>query len=361
MAANDSIELSGLDRWQGLRPGMTRADACSVVEAAGEKFVLDRASPDLVTISAWGIELRFEEGGGQELRQIGIENGDATWNGHALLDEPLYTALAAFGPLAQQAKWRLEDAFNSPFEDLRPVAAGNVSDEALLSDGTVWIPSAGVALTLYDGLVGEVIWRQPADVPKEFAGPVTEAQARLSMQPDWQNSVSRADSTFPNQQLSKPGWNAAQIALTVIFVAAMARIGWLGINESKAWNQALILNGRVVSIDPKPDRSGQVLFHVQFKDPDGRKQAAILERADFYIEPRELGDEVTVYYVPGDPPRVKGPARARDAAFLHYMPRAAAIFAAYGITMAAAGWLPRRRKPEVTEGDDDGDPLVKQL
>jgi len=322
-----------------------------VADAAGEEYVQSDLEPDLITITGWGMELRISEGKGGVLRQIGLEEADAKWAGKEITDEPLHAVLSVVGASAQLARWRTEDAFNEPFEDLKPPPVDPPSTEDLLGDGTVWLPQLGIGFTLYDGFVGEVIWRRLEDVPKEFCGPVTPEQIQLCISGEWRNTNEGKNARPPGG-----GWNLVQIFLTFALVVTLARIGWLGLRETQIWSQAIILNGRLVAIEHKPDKPGESRYRIEFKDPDGHVDMTILERSDFYIEPTNIGDQVSVCYVPENPPRVKGPAKARDAAFLRYMPAVAGVSALYGFAMLVASRLPRKK-----EGARIDDPLVKQI
>ena len=91
---------------------------------------------------------------------------------------------------------------------------------------------------------------------------------------------------------------------------------------------------------PDDPQSFREMYHIEYLDPTGRPQKATLEAAEFYMPPREPGEKVQIAYLPGDPPRVKGPSRARDAAFIEYMPWAIAVGVFYVIAQAAIGFLP---------------------
>jgi hypothetical protein len=82
------------------------------------------------------------------------------------------------------------------------------------------------------------------------------------------------------------------------------------------------------------------MYHIEYLDPTGRPQKVTLEAAEFYVPPREPGEKVQIAYLAEDPPRVKGPSRARDAAFVEYMPWAMAVGIFYVIVQATLGFLP---------------------
>ena len=137
-------------------------------------------------------------------------------------------------------------------------------------------------------------------------------------------------------------------------------IAKLGFKEMQVWNTAPTLTGKFVSIERQPRKRffdlapeairkhlpddptrSRELYRVDYNDPQGRTQSANLEPAEFYVPPREPGTEVDVVYVAGNPPRVKGPSRARDAAFIEYMPWAIAVGLFYLVIYAITAFLPR--------------------
>jgi len=66
----------------------------------------------------------------------------------------------------------------------------------------------------------------------------------------------------------------------------------------------------------------------------------VLERGELYVPPEKAGDEVPIVHVAGDPPRTKGLSRARDSAFLDYVPWAIAIGALWLLVQFALGLVP---------------------
>src|SRR5437868_6636468 len=139
MADDSPLDLSKLDHWCGLRPGMTRAEVRAVLVAAGLDPDGDASDAESLDIYDWGMELRFIAGDTGRLRQISLDDDETRWAGQPLIGMPLGTALRTLGAAGDAARWRPDEPFD--LTDLGPPKPGPFSDEALLREGTVWLPS----------------------------------------------------------------------------------------------------------------------------------------------------------------------------------------------------------------------------
>jgi hypothetical protein len=336
------IDLATAKEWYGLRPGMSRAEAVRVIEAAGAEFSEDANDPGWMLVSAdkWGLELRFAEDGEQRLRQVAIDSEECVWNGKPFIGAPVHQAIEAMGDEARQTGWRPEDGVNEAFDDLQPLGAGPFSDETLLEAGTLWVPRRALGLSLIEGSICDVVWRDARDVPKEFVGPLTEAQRQISRRPDVVEYLrSQTTAVAP-----KP-MNWAQRGLTLLFVAALAYLGREAWMETQRWHAAPVLSAKVISIEKATAKPWIDRFQVRYQDPSGRSREAVVPRSEFYVAPEEIGAETQIAFLDGDPPQVKGPAHSRDAGFLKYMPQAIAVVAVWGAGMLLAGRIRPREEP----------------
>jgi len=344
---SESIELSTGEPWRGLKPGMARAEAVRVLEAAGAQIQDDETDPGWVLANGeeWGMEMRFAEDGAQPLRQLVLDDWECVWTGQAIANQPLHTALAVLGVAASGAGWRAEDAVQEPFEDLKAPGPEPVADEDLLRDGSLWLPQRGLGLVMCDGAVNEIVWRRAEDVPRDFLGPVTEAQRQLSARPDLAAHLRNhwlAQRVSARRSINNP----AQKLLTLLLVVALGFIGWRGWHETQRWQQARMLTGQLVSIEKATRKPWIDRCVIRYKDPTGRVQTATIGRNEFYVPPRETGEETQIAYLAGDPPQVKGSAHARDAAFLQVVPWAIGTVAGYMVLWSLAGFVGRLlRKP----------------
>lgn len=343
----DKIDLSTATTWRGLRPGMTRAEATHVLEAAKAEISDEDANDAgwlLVHAEEWGMELRFEEGGEQRLRQIVLDDWECTWGGREFCNRPLHEALITLGDAARDAGWRAEDAVNQPFDDLEP-SFGSFADEDLLGEGTVWLRQRGLGLVMCDGTVNEVVWRRPEDVPTQLVGPVTEAQRETTKRSDLADHLSnvRVDRRLATSKAASAS-NPAQKLLTLLLIVALGYVGWLGFQETQRWQTAQMLTGKLDSIDKATRAPWIDRYNIQYTDPAGRPQTASVERGGFYVPPNEKGEETQIAYLAGDPPRVKGPAHARDSAFLEYVPWFIGVAAIYMVLWSIAGFVGRLRR-----------------
>ncbi len=353
----EQLDIANLDHWLGFRLGMTRTEVREKLGQAGAEpteYDDDNLAADVEDMH---LEFWFEPGESGRLRQLGSD-GEILWNGHSLMNGPLDDALRAFEPFDRPPMWDTHDAADEPFAAPGTAPAEPVTDESLLEEATVWLPERGLGLVIWRGEIMEVVWRAPRDVPAQLAGPVTDAQRQLSK---------RAD-LYEYLQSKRPGASAAtpktpgsflQTILIWVCLGLLGFIGRLGFKEMQRWNSARTLEGQFISKEdvprkkhldlgpefirrymPDDPQSFREMYHIEYLDPTGRPQKATLEAAEFYMPPREPGEKVQIAYLPEDPPRVKGPSRARDAAFIEYMPWAIAVGVFYVIAQAAIGFLP---------------------
>jgi hypothetical protein len=147
-----------------------------------------------------------------------------------------------------------------------------------------------------------------------------------------------------------------QTLLTIVCAVWLLAIGYDGFREMQVWSQASTITGKLVAVvevprkkffDLGPERLRRFmpydrtrrrqLYRVSYLDRTGRAHEATLEAAEFYVPPHE---EVELAYVDGDPPQVKGLARARDSAFLDQMPKAIGVGILYVVGISSIRFLP---------------------
>jgi len=358
------FDIANRDNWCGFRPGMTRAEVEGKLQQmgiTGKAYGADKLTADTGELY---LQFWFEAGGEQRVRQMATDPA-VLWSGRSLegvLDE----ALSAFEPLAQTPMWEANDATEEPFPELGEVPTGPVTDEELLENCTVWLPDRGLGLVIFQGGVMDIAWRETRDLPTRYAGPVTDAQRQLSKRPDLEDyllSKGRSGvsaSSTPATPVPRTPASYLNTALVLVCLAMLVGIGRKGFQEMQLWNAAPALEGQFISMEEVPRKKyldlgpesvrrhmpddpiqRREMYHIAYRDPTGRPQTVVLEAAEFYVPPREPGDKVDVVYVAGDPPRVKGPSRARDAAFVEYLPWAMAVGVFYVIAQFTIGFLPR--------------------
>jgi hypothetical protein len=353
-----SFDLAALDNWHGVRPGMPRSEVLAAMQERGIE-----ATPygdDNITANAgeWEMEFYFATDGSERLRQLSIEGDAVLWSGKPLMGVRVDDAWRTFGSPASGV-WEANDAIGEPFPEMDEEPAEPVSDEELLEEGTIWLPECGVGLVICDGEVIGVAWRAAQDLPKRFAGPLTEAQRQLSKRPDLESHLRAKRMERYKLNERKAPFSKLRGALTVAAIVALALIGREGFHEMKLWNQAPTLTAKLVAIERTPmkqfreyvppalrwmfpvQRPVEVeTYRVEFLDPREERQEVVLERGELYVPPQQIGDEVPVAYVDGNPPRVKGLSRARDSAFVDYMPWAIAVGAVYLLAQIFLSVLP---------------------
>ncbi|MDB6171548.1 MAG: hypothetical protein JWL59_859 [Chthoniobacteraceae bacterium] len=360
-------DLYQANSWHGFRPGMKRAEVLERVEALGETAEWD--GENLMRILVKDNEVGFYFDDASRLRQISTDNEELTWNGKPFMGVQIDQALRALNPPGT-ALWQIGQGIRQFSKEPQTPPGIPLSDEQLIEGGTLWLPEHGLALHISEGQLFEVAWRAPHDLPSQFLGPLTEAQRQLSARPGLEKYLraKRMERNHAQRLKESPRYlRTLRTLLTLTVIAILAFIGWISFQEMKVWAAAPVLNGKLLAIETGPSkqfleylpsavaqwipariRSGGLwdtapqtdIYRVQFSDPAGEEHEANLERAEFYVSPREIGEEVQVTYAAGPPARVKGPARARDAAFIDHAPWVIALGATYLVAQMLLGFLP---------------------
>lgn len=341
------LDLASDQAWLGLRPGMTRSEVLAVADAAGVYH--DPNSDDLtwdLLEDDWGIELRFGRSAPHVLLQLVREDDDLTWRGKPVMGVPVHEAVQNLEIAPEETAWQPEDASADPMDGSIPNRSGPFSDAFLLSECTLWLPQRGLGLVLLDGLVSDVVWRRAQDLPAKFEGPLTQAQMEWSKRSDLYESLSGAlRKTELELQPVAQSWSALQWLLCLAYVVCMGSLIRNGVADQQRWQQAPVLTGHLTALESLPGGRGEMAYHISYDDPvTGKRYEAVLERGDFYVQPREVGDPAQIHFLPGDPPEVKGLPFARDHVFLYCVPRGIALTIAYMIANGLAGWWALRRK-----------------
>jgi hypothetical protein len=290
----------------------------------------------------WRFEMWFETTGAERLRQLATES-EARLNGKPIVGVRLDEALRAMEPLGRTPMWSTDDASDDPFGGGNRVKSGPVTDEELLEEGTVWLLDRGFGLVIWEGAVIDLVWREAGDLPAQLAGPVTEAQRALSKRSDLSDYL-RGRKEAATSVVVKDPKAPLHAVLVVICLGLLAFVAYKGFQEMRVWNGAEKLTGKFVSKEEEPrkkfldlapeavrqhmpddPRRKREMYNITYLDPALHRQSVKLEAAEFYVPPREEGEEVPLAYVDGDPPRVKGLSRASDAAFLEYFPWGIAV------------------------------------
>ena len=353
------LDLAKLDAWCGMRPGMSRAQVLEALKARGVEAE-EYGTDDLTAITdEWEMEFFFAKDGSERLRQLSIDGGEILWGGQPLLGIRLDDAWRLLGSPVT-AVWQPGDATDTPFPEPPAAPVPPPTDEQLLEEGTVWLPERGLGLAIYAGEVIAVAWRATQDLPTQYAGPVTPAQRELSKRPDLESYLQEKRSERFKITVKKDPLSPMRTLVTLATIVALGLVGKKGFEEMKLWNQAPTLTARFVAVERVPmkqfrdflppalswifPRTKTVIveaYRVEFTPPlEELPRQAVLERGELYVPPEKPGDEVPIVYLAGDPPRTKGLSRARDSAFIDYVPWAIAIGALWLIAQFAIGLLP---------------------
>lgn len=295
----------------------------------------------------WEATFHFAEEGSEELRQIALDDPELIkWRGQKVIGLRLHEALALMGDATVGARWRPEDATLCEFDDLQPLDRESFSDESLVDDGTLWFPQRCMALVMCGGEVTDVVWRRAVDVPREFAGPFTEAQRLLSERPDLERHLRRTavEAAEASSSGGSPsGLRGAYAFVTVVFLFLAASGGSMAFKEGQTWRRAPIVDGKLVAREPRPGKPWDDRFIISYTDPTGRSKQATMERTDFYVPPKEPGDAVRIAWLPGEPDRVRGLPQVYDGIFIRYAPWFMVLGALYVVALTISGFIGRLR------------------
>ena len=320
------FDLSQATSWRGVRPGMTRAAVLALLPPDMVEDADDAADPEWMILTEWQMDLTFAADGEQALLQVALTDAAFHWRGQPLLGEPLPVVLERLGDRVRGAGWRPRDALDENPEDWQAATPGPFADEKLLDAGTLWLPALGLGLGLQHGVVKQLTWRGPADVPRELAGGVTAEQLAIVLRPD---AAAYLQAWRPERPKPSRVW--AQVCLTVVFLCVMGGMARSATQELRLWREAPHRTARLVAIDPLTASNGQKPYHLAWTGEDGPQRTVTLAAGEFYVPPRVVGEEVDVIYLATNPSEVRGPAYARNAAFVRFFPWAVAVVAAYGL------------------------------
>jgi hypothetical protein len=300
------------------------------VDSTGE----DAEDPTYAEVEDGDISMSFDEEEPHTLIQIEILSEQAVLEGRPLLGRRIDEVVDQLRAVADETRWRNDyrhvDAPLAP--DDHPLEPD--TDERLLSSGTLWVTSCGVGLEVERGKVSMVLLRQPQHVPQRGLGPLTPAQRELLQQPDLDRRLSPAQVAV-QRPVSAPR-SLLRGGLTAALFIAVGVLVWQAHQFQVRWNNAPTAEATVIAVKPPPPDPFPEEFTVAYADKAGNTHHAILRQADVYVL-REVGDKVTLSYLPEAPHRPLGPARIRDAAFLVYMPYGIAIGAVYCVLLILSG------------------------
>jgi hypothetical protein len=327
---------------------MMRSEVVRIVESGGGEISEDDTDPEwmLVMLEDGNFELLFAGEGEQPLRQFILDDETIVWRGQKIIGEPLHKVLSEIGGAAQGAGWRPECAAEERFADLNPPETGPFADESLLDEGTLWLPRRSLGLVMCGGLVNVVVWRRQEDFPRQLVGPVTEAQKEITARTDCEEFLRERVSEISAALTPREKTSGSQIVLILAFIGVLAWLGWQAFQEQQRWQTAGQVSGKVTEIVDTPGKLVSKVFRVSFTDPQGRQHTADLEPGEFYVTPTAVGEEVDLAFVDGNPPRVMGPSRVRDAAFMRYVPWFIAAAAAYAILSIAIRFIERQKRAQ---------------
>lgn len=207
----------------------------------------------------------------------------------------------------------------------------NSTDEQLLSGGTVWMKDLGVGFKLTHGKITTLYLCDPADLPQIGLGEFTGAQRHLS------ERMQLASFRTPTARtpLAERAFKVSLLLITLCFIAFF---GWRAWEEKKRWDNASEVQAEVVSVWPAPPDPFPSRFQLSYRDQSGKTHEVELEASDFYGTP-QVGDELSLRYLPESPQTPLGPTKFRDVAFDQFVPYLLGAIGVYFVLHIASGFV----------------------
>jgi len=305
--------------WGPLNLGAARSTIIEVLNK--QDFDVDEEEGvDTLFLFEPELELNFAGDAPKELLQIVIEDAIVEINGLPLLNTTLDQALLAANLTSfDGAIWRSDDEHTDTLPGFTPEEPTDEDDKSkpptasqLLQHATLWIPQLGLGLSMWKGIVNQVVLRRPEHSPTSGIAPLTQEQLELAMQQEIPKPQAQAGPA--------PLWvRALQVVSNVVFTVLIIGLVLYTQQKQAAWNQAPRTPGTLVAIQPNDPKLKQDVYVFEYKDQTGKTHQARWTLADIYI-PREIGSEVEVTYLPEAPDKPVSPARVRDIAMTNLFP-----------------------------------------
>lgn len=207
----------------------------------------------------------------------------------------------------------------------------NPTNEQLLSGGTLWMKYLGVGFKLTRGKITTLYLCDPADLPQigfgEFTGDQRHHSERMQL------------ASFRTPTARTPlAERAFKVSLLLITLFVIAFFGWRAWEEKKRWDSASEVQAKVFSVWPAPPEPFPSRFQLSYQDQSGTTHEVELEASDFYGTP-QVGDDISLRYLPESPQMPLGPIKFRDVAFDHFVPYFLATIGAYFLLHIASGFV----------------------
>jgi hypothetical protein len=335
-------ELWAVELGQGMgviRLGDTRQEVVRKLREAGID-VDDEEKDRWFYVGEMDTELLFKTTSPQVLLEIAVEDERLRLGPLPVIGERLHKVVELLKVPDAETVWRADagDDDEGPTDGSRPL----VTDEILLDGGTLWIPSLGLGLGMVRGEICTVCLRQPGESPRRGDGPLTASQRELSARKDLPTYLIR-----PRGGAQQASW--FQTLLTFALFGAIGLLVWQAIDYQRRWNEAPVVPGDVLDVQPPPPDPFPTEYTIAYRDQAGTAHQVVLKRADVYLAPK-VGENVEIRFLPESPAAPLGPARYRDIAVEKYVPLVIGIIAIYLVILIivpVAQWLLRGNRRAV--------------
>jgi hypothetical protein len=329
-----------------LQLGASRADVIREIERVGLTVEDDPEEPQWLYVDEIDAELTFAEGPSPVLIEISCSDEQLRLGPIDLIDEPVIKIVELLKVSDDETVWTLppddkSDAANAAMaEGGETGVVASPSVEKLLKDGTLWIRPFGLGLELVLGDIFNVRLRRPGDIPPVEVGPLTAEQRVYAAHPEL---TSKLLDSMPSA--GRPAEKSGLQCLGgIALIVALGIIVWRAVDLQQRWNSAPEVEAVVIGAHPPPPENFPDEYTVAYPDTQGARYEVVLKKWEVYGLPN-IGDKLTVRYLPEAPHKPMTPAKFNDAGVSEYLPWGIGLFIGYFVlqfAVAVVGWGWRR-------------------
>lgn len=288
-----------------------------------DRLRLDRLGK--VALPELAVQLVFSQTTPRKLVRIEVSDERLRFGSLSVIGKRAHEIVGLFKISRKQTLWS-DLEFGEDRSRLPATAKSTEQSRELLARGTLWIPALGLGLTLKDGLVATVHLCDPADSPRIGSGPWTKEQQLLSEVRELPTA------TLP--QANRIRKTALSVPIHLAFVASLGVLVWWAIQLQQRWDAATEVSAVVVGVDPPPPQVLPERITVSYHDTQGTEHFQTLGHMQFMTTP-QLGDEVTIRFLPDAPTHALGPVASRDIGFATAFPYGIGILTVYSLLQVA--------------------------
>ncbi len=306
------FQIKANSNWAGIEFGVNRQEVRKLLKQERGSVQASKWDPFVDCLDTPPAELTYRSASGKPLVQVLFNDDTVQYDGKKLVGLPIDQALLVLGVQSfNDTMWMISHP-QDEFENGEQIEEGasQVEPRKLLQDGTLWIRSLGLGLTLDNLLVDEVTLRDPTYIPAIGCGPLTEDVLALAIDPAFQQELEESE-----RKRSQTGWATVVnvpwiIRFPIILVAVLVVLipVLIMIRRYIDWSKATEVQGQVVAVE-----AGMFPTYVTVEYPLPGGKLVRHDLSANHVPARDLGTVVTLIYLPSDPEHPKTLSQRYDA------------------------------------------------